>query len=178
MSKVSEWMSVQFRDNGESFYVVAAAAPAWFGEAVHAAHEGELPNDWRYAMCANIVSLIGDGVMESGKIADEAVDTYTVALGAWLAGDLERASDVDEWIADRSPWCAADGGIWSVIRGGQYLCIDRMACVILQAFEDAYQSDEASTDGLELDEWIAQGCPMVLDAYNGQLAEVAAEVES
>ena len=72
-----------------STYIVLTTTPEteWLRDAVYAAHDGELPNDWRFQICAHIVELLEDGYSadQHSELADSLVDVYT-ARPAVVAG--------------------------------------------------------------------------------------------
>lgn len=109
-------------------------APEWVHDAVREAHDGEWPDDWRYETCAAIFDCVHDEVGDSHAIADSLVDIYTGARFAWLAGNINRQSYVDE--AQDEGIAGDRASISERVGMGQYLCIERMAAIILQAIED------------------------------------------
>ena len=113
---------------------------------VRAAHDGELPNDWRYGMAYDLAHALLDYSQPSptpwtledfqdvvGDIVELRVDTSTHALLTWLADNVSRCyfDDVDAWAGD------ADGSdIADIAQRRQREAIDTMAHVILQGLAD------------------------------------------
>jgi len=130
-----EFFEVRKRDNGEGFYTLTDDAPEWLRDAVMAAHGEESPNDWRYDMCDSIadrIDDIGDALTDDDahEIADGLVDIWNAGRTAWLAGDLSRATYVDDAVSE----CIGDGSsIIDMIGVGQYLCLRDMASVLIAA---------------------------------------------
>ncbi len=99
-------------------------APEWVRDLVYAAHDGSLPNDWRYAAIRSALEAIAD--CENGadlddrrhEWADAEVDTYTGARLKWLASDLNRADYCDQ--AAEELGCTGEG-IVAMIGAGQYI---------------------------------------------------------
>ena len=122
-----------------STYIVLTTTPEteWLRDAVYAAHDGELPNDWRFQICAHIVELLEDGYSADmhSELADSLVDVYTANLFAWLAADQSRTAYCDEaWSDDLAS--ASDHGIVGLISAGQYLAISAMVDILAQAIEE------------------------------------------
>jgi len=106
------------------------------------AHNGELPNDWRYDMVYTLAHALLEYSEPSpkawtledfqdvvGDIAELQVDTSTYALLTWLADNVSRChfDDVDAWVGN------ADGSdIGDLAQRRQREAIDTMANVILQ----------------------------------------------
>ncbi len=107
-------------------------APEWVSDAVREAHDGEMPDDWRYDICESIFEEIDpEDDDRDFELADGLVDVYNNARVAWLAGDLGRASYCDE---------AADeygiaGDTFDRLGWGQLYCINQMVGVIRAAIE-------------------------------------------
>jgi hypothetical protein len=127
---LSDYFERRTRDNGESFYTLADGTLDWLHDAVREAHDGELPNDWRYEICAHIVSSLEDDPdADAAELADSLVDVYNVDRVRWLAEDISRAAYVDE--AD-----GPDDDVIGRIGYGQYVCIDRMVSILADAIEE------------------------------------------
>jgi hypothetical protein len=129
------------REDGSTYVTLAEDRPEWLYDAVRDAHDGELPNDWRYQICSAIVDALADGA-EPEEIADSLVDVYTHDLLAWLSDNVGRADNVnealEEYIAD------VDNGIDRIIAAGQYLCIERMVQVLADAIAEHAGDGEGS----------------------------------
>jgi hypothetical protein len=116
-----------------------------FQDIIRAAHDGELPNDWRFAMtydlchalldysqpltCACTADEFRDYI---GEIAELQVDTSTYALLTWMAGNMNRCQFDEPEI-----WCeTADGSdIGDLARRRQLEEIHTMAHVILSGLD-------------------------------------------
>lgn len=135
MSKIASNFKYNTRQDGTGYFFLSDAAPEWLSEAVQEAHDGELPNDWRYKVCAFVAESI-DEANEDGEefdptnIADSLVDVYTHDLIAWLAGNVRRVADVDQAMEQGQ---VGNGGIEEQIRFGQYFVIEQMASILWDA---------------------------------------------
>jgi hypothetical protein len=114
-------------------------------EVVRSAHNGELPNDWRYGMtytlahalldysqplaCACTADEFQDYI---GEIAELQVDTSTYALLTWLADNMNRCQFDEPEI-----WCeTADGSdIGDLARRRQLEEIHTMAHAIITGLD-------------------------------------------
>lgn len=117
------------RDDGTVFVRLVDGAPDWVHKAVFEAHDGEMPNDWRYETCAALFATYADGVTDAGEAADALTDVYTADLLAWL--DPGAIADIDSANED----LGRPGSFVDEIRQGQMWCIGRMAEIIYEAID-------------------------------------------
>lgn len=132
------------RDGGVTLYVrLKAGHPDWLQDAVYAAHDREMPNDWRYEQCKYIAAAIDDGNDDAMDIADGLVDPYTRDLLTWVSGNLNRVGYVDEAVEELA---GAMVGIESAIRLGQFRCLTDMAQVMIDAANEHADDDDDEDD--------------------------------
>lgn len=123
------------RDNGEIFVRRTPDAPEWVADAVMEAHDGEAPNDWRYAHCRYIFDLFMDGSYDPvdldgfSEIADQLVDISNHDRLVWLMGDLTREGYVNDAIEEGQPF----ESLSQTIGAGQSRCLERMVYTIAEA---------------------------------------------
>lgn len=134
---ISKYFETRTRPSGERYTTLTDDCPDWLHDAVYSAHDGELPNDWRYETLSSIAALIDDGYDDSGNIADNLVDVYMSDLLHWLAGDINHVAYVDQATEDYGP----AEGLETTIRQGQFLAIDQMASTILAAVQENVDDD-------------------------------------
>jgi hypothetical protein len=93
------------RDNGDSFYCLKNDRPGWMVNAIRAAHDGKMPDDWTYDACHSIVCALcdsdddateGDIRNRDGEIIYSCIDCYTNRLALWLASDSARVGYCEE----------------------------------------------------------------------------------
>jgi hypothetical protein len=105
------------RDNGETFHALRADSPEWMTDAVHAAHGGMLPNDWRYRAISDAAQRMSDSddfsVPQDGY--DEP-DAYTSDRIAWLGSHIDRPGYCD---AAQNEWGLGPADIIDRIGSGQ-----------------------------------------------------------
>jgi len=115
-------------------------------DVVRSAHDGELPNDWRYDMVYTLAHALLEYSQPSptpwtledfrdviGEVAELRTDTGTHALLIWLADNVSRChfDDVETWVND------ADGSdIAYLASRRQREAIATMAHAILQGLAD------------------------------------------
>lgn len=121
-------------DDGTTFYTLSDDHPEWLYDAVQEAHDGEFPNDWRYEHCLHIVSDIDNGSYDPGEIADSLVDIYDSDRLRWLADDPSRTAYCDE--AQSDGLAGDDPSVIELAGIGQYLAIERMASILLEAIQE------------------------------------------
>lgn len=150
------------RDNGSTFVTLEDNAPEWLRDAVREAHDGEMPNDWRFETCRAIWQGLAETPdVDHSELADSLVDIYTADLLAWMAGDISRTAYVDETTANIGH---SDQGLAGDIMAGQCECIRAMVVTIAEALETAHAAyvDECEVESLEAHDvhmWIVHGCP-------------------
>jgi hypothetical protein len=115
-------------------------------DVVRSAHDGELPNDWRYDMVYTLAHALLEYSQPSptpwtledfqnvvGDVVELQADTGTHALLIWLADNVSRChfDDVEAWVSD-----ADRSDIAGLARRRQCEAIDTMAHAILQGLAD------------------------------------------
>lgn len=128
------------RPGGELYTRLRADAPDWLRDAVYEAHDGEIPNDWRYDICSALWDEItdeGNGGMEPHEFADGLADVYTGRLLDWLTpGRLHYIDTVlEEWDEIKS--------FSTILDIAQAYAIDRMAIILVDAYNDN-ETEEAA----------------------------------
>lgn len=117
------------RDDGTEYVALFHTPPRWLSDAVQAAHDREMPNDWRYAMARRAVQAIADGDLIDGDTLHEhanlAVSTRSLLL--WLAEDLSRMEYVDRARREYGP----DDLATDLIRA-HYLAVEHTAEQMLE----------------------------------------------
>lgn len=155
------------RDDGTTFVTLTDTAPEWLQTAVYDAHDGEMPNDWRYETCSRIWDAFTvEGIDPADddqrfELADSLVDIYTFDLTTWLASHNDRQFYVDE--ARRAYGSEDQGVVWD-IKAGQHYCISEMVGIMADAIVTAYDKyvQECEAEELEphtLHMWAVHGCP-------------------
>lgn len=78
---------------GEDILVLKDDAPSWVHRLVRHAHDGMLPDDWRYSFVLGALSAIEEGDFD-GTYLEPSV--YISSLTNWLASDSHRIAYCDE----------------------------------------------------------------------------------
>jgi hypothetical protein len=137
----AQTLEVATRTNGTTFVRSTRAMPDWLYDAVMSAHDGESPDDWRWATCRDILAMVDDGETGTMVIADALTDIYTHDLLTWYADRLDRIAYADEPAKFHAP-----DGVVATLRRGQFLAIEQMAKILVDAiFEN--QEVEGDDDG-------------------------------
>ena len=93
-TNLSSYFETKKRDSGETFVTLKEGRPEALFDAVYAAHDGMLPNDWVYAACRSACETIDCSLessecdlseIDSHEWADGEVDAYTSARFQWAA---------------------------------------------------------------------------------------------
>ena len=118
----------------EAFVCLKDGAPDWLADAVEEAHDGELPNDWRYGMCESICQILEEDGLDpdTWEIADRVAEVYTGRLLGWL-NDLGRVAYVDQSLEE---FPELPGGLPAHLMNAQAYAIDAMALVLQAAYQE------------------------------------------
>lgn len=125
------------RDNGSVFTALGGPddlVRSIARDAIRAAHEDELPNDWRYAVCKAVTEelLSSDESADLSDVASAAAEivstVYTGELLHWYAetpARLSYAEDAEEF--------GTSEDLLSRLHLGQYLAAERAALIFLES---------------------------------------------
>lgn len=93
------YFTVKTFEDGRSIIVMTDDAPEWVSEMVYKAHEGFMPDDYRYAFIVEALEIMSatadDEYIDSPDIE---ADIYTSDLLAWLSSNFNRIEYTDEAI--------------------------------------------------------------------------------
>ncbi len=135
------------RPDGTTYTCLVDTAPEWLREAVYEAHDGEMPNEWRYEKCAGLWDAIIDeanGGVEPYELAEDLIDVYTTDLLAWLTPC--RVHYVDTAITEFGDIGAFQNqGSLAVrfITIGQGYALDQMALTLTEAYTNNQEEEVA-----------------------------------
>ena len=79
----TSWFDIRVTDDGP-ITITSPSAPDWLTDLVYDLHNGELPNEWRYATTAALISGLLDGE-DPEDLAESLVDIFHADLARWLA---------------------------------------------------------------------------------------------
>jgi hypothetical protein len=170
VSHMSTFFETATRLDGSPFVRCADGAPSWVHDMVRAAHDGELPDDLRYAAIADIVAFVCEDEYEAvaDPSDDDTLSDIVEAVGcdvgysaafAWLTPANVWRVDA---FADEYGW--ADHGLVATVTAARCEWVREMATVVLAAFAAAYGDyvDECEREGLDphtFHMWTVHGCP-------------------
>jgi hypothetical protein len=138
---MTRYFETRKRESGESFVTLTDDRPEWLHDAVMAAHDDELPNDWRYETCRDIVQALAelddDADMDDApwQIADMLTPAYNAQRVGWLADDLRRVSYIDDVMQDMGGPGGLD--VFDQIGAGIARCVECMVRVFIDAMAEA-----------------------------------------
>lgn len=137
-SEALSHFEVRERSSGEKFVGVKVGAPVWVSHLVRHAHDGMLPDDWRYEFIGNSLTAIAHGDLEGVSLVPS---DYTYQLANWLASDGYRISYCDDALLD-----ACTATTFSLLQAGQLLEIREVHSLTREFLEELALDDEhAST---------------------------------
>lgn len=130
--------------DGGSSWALTDTAPEWLRDAVQEMHDDETPNSWRWDTAHDLAVTL-DEAIEYGaaladwpaEVADQITDIYYSDLAAWLAGDHTRSAYVEEAVEIMPMQPGEPPNLWEWVRLGQYLALERMAGILLDAYRMA-----------------------------------------
>jgi hypothetical protein len=145
MTTMTSYFQTNTRESGDTFVTLADDVPEWVRDAVMAAHDGEMPNDWRYQTVAAIFeAFIDTPDAVPSEVAESLADVYTSDRLAWLAGHLERVNYVDEANEEAGGPCLP---LVDQLGAGQFYCILAMADQVYEAIGDHLMCGTCQTTG-------------------------------
>lgn len=113
---------VKERDNGDTFVCLGDSAPSWCQDVCREAHNGLMPDDWRYSWISSAADTLADidpdeWEEQTHEIADGLIDVYNGRLLSWLSSNLSRIGYCDEASENGLP---RENDLINVIQAGQY----------------------------------------------------------
>jgi hypothetical protein len=98
---VCEALSYLRRDEERGIVLRVNDAPEWFADLCRTAHNGMMPDDWKYEFIQDALNALSDA--DEWDEVEPDVDSlypYTTDRLNWLASRLERTGYCDEALAD------------------------------------------------------------------------------
>lgn len=132
-SEALSHFEVRERSSGEKFVGVKGGAPVWVSRLVRHAHDGMLPDDWRYEFIGNSLAAIAQGDFDGVSLIPS---NYTYQLANWLSSDGYRISYCDDAIYDGITTA------FSMLQSGQLLEIKEVHSLVRQFLEELALDDE------------------------------------
>lgn len=129
------------RDDGSTFYAVKPYAPSWVKSTAYELHDGEWPNDSRYALIRAAADALADQCFDDADEASEAVcemaDDITPAMTAdllnWYGAHLSRLHACDEAVEESG---ADKLGIFDLLSLGYRKAAENVLQVLIAEIED------------------------------------------
>ena len=126
-------------DGQKTYYVIRTGSPDWMVDAVRAAHDDELPNDWRYSICNYLTQNIAEHETadaardNAGELAESQATIYTSELLSWYAerpGRLDYAEQAEETFGHDPGATTGDR-----LHMGHHYAIEQMVHILISACE-------------------------------------------
>jgi hypothetical protein len=121
----TNYFQTQTRPNGETFISMADDCPEWVADVVRDCHDGELPNDWRYTIIADLFAQLLEDPDDEYAGAG-LVDIYNYDRAQWLADNLGR----DGYCAEVLEMGGTCSSAFDLIGQAQELAIGRMLEIV------------------------------------------------
>lgn len=131
------------RPAGEGTYIrLVDTAPQWVTDLVYHAHDGMLPDDWRYNAIQDALEALADGADpdDGAEYADGQVDGYTAKRVAWLASHGARVDYTDEALNEYGD--DYRGGILAALALGQYHEASQVWALVVEALHERLETVE------------------------------------
>lgn len=98
---------VKTRNICDTFYCVKDRAPCYISDLCHYAHDGMMPDDYKYQYIVEALEYINDNLDPFGDDSLDEIDVYDACepdymnhdLLKWLSSNLERMEYVDQVLA-------------------------------------------------------------------------------
>ncbi len=86
------WFIVDTRDDGEKFTKTKDGRPDWLGNLIFTAHDGMLPDDYRYKFIESSLQYIADQDEDADDLdcPEIKANSYTSELTKWLHSRNDR----------------------------------------------------------------------------------------
>jgi hypothetical protein len=127
------------RQNSDTTYWhTVDSAPEWVKDMCQDAHDGMLPDDYRYEFIVESLDAIIDAEGDTDNVELEA-DCYTADLTAWLASRVSRTEYVDQAAEE---FGSASKGIVAQLMQGQYLEKREVASSVISSLESVNLEDD------------------------------------
>jgi len=129
----------QQRDNGTSFQMLPESVPQWMHDTVKTAHDGEFPNDWRFAKVREIALWLHEqeSLDSAREDAMEAADgmsyIYTGQLLQWYTADQSRLSYCDQYREEFGAEATESTGM--LLSAGHAYAIEQIIHQVINACE-------------------------------------------
>lgn len=134
--KLGQWFEMKSRELGESFVTLKDGHPEWLKDAIHEAHNTDLPNDWIYIECEKACRAIDDGSLKDNddvhEHADLCVDIYTRDLYQWAA-DMCHTSTYSNARSEADEFAEPKNDPEELIKLIQFCAIRSIAARMLEA---------------------------------------------
>lgn len=124
------------RPEGGKYLKLRDDARTWIHDLVRDAHDGMLPDDWRYSCIKSALAAIAtadDPDEYADEFADGFVDTSNGELIEWLGSHVERPGYVDE---ARQTWGESAEHVLDDIRRGQFTEAREVYDRVLRALDE------------------------------------------
>lgn len=132
------------RPDGSSFLRLSSSAPSWGSSVIREAHLGELPNDSRYELIRDALSLLSDNCLPDAEEAEEAIPTFsmdllpvaTCDLLQWFAAHANRLSDCDEALENGRVSGGSDFSSYDLLSEGFRLSAEETLSSLISSLEE------------------------------------------
>lgn len=124
------------REDGTTYTTLTDAADEWMTDVVRDAHDGMLPDDWRFDAIAAAVEFLADNEDAGDRVdewADGMIDTDMRALVDWLGSHVSRWAYCDE---ARAEWGGSAEYLSEDVMRGQYLEALEVFGFVVRALEE------------------------------------------
>lgn len=129
------------RDDGSDYIRSSTDSPDWVRELIYDCHDGELPNDARYALIRDAAVSISDQHFSDvddarDAISDLSVDllpVYTAEILHWFAGNTTRLEDCDTYLENTG---ASMDSAYALLSAGYQLAAENVLGLIVDSLEE------------------------------------------
>jgi hypothetical protein len=129
------YFQTKTRQSGETFHCLKDGKPDWVQDLVRHAHDGMLPDDFRYGIIKDCLDAIADGIED-----DLEPEHKHYILCQWLGSHGKRHEYVNEAASDYS----GDIDIMELLQAGYALELMEVTALLIDKLEEIAdeQTDE------------------------------------
>jgi hypothetical protein len=144
--------SQQSRNDKSSYWI--CNGPEWIKTAVMLSHNGEMPNDTRYALIRDAVTAIAENLYDDADdaredlydLAVQLAPTYTGELLSWFADHPSRLSDCDDAMEESGTGSLSQGIYEALLDGYCHAAREVLSTLITEIEENAGSIFNPDTD--------------------------------
>lgn len=173
-------LETRTRDNGDEFVTRKDSAPEWVQNVCQEAHDGMMPDDWRYGAIQALVANLSDNDSDEWEnlqhgICDDNVDVYNAELLNWVSSNLTRAEYVSEAVEEMGVPEPFD--LYKTLQYGQYREMEEVYSSLVSSIEERAEDLELWSAGWNMCGYMSDMEPATFADFEDAREFIVAELE-